>query len=448
MVLVGINAQGAAVDNLAIEADMKANILDRRGFAMAVAGTVKAAICLGFLAGTLVQISSALAQTAPVEGPPPVTIDTLFVAGAIPVDVTAGSVTEARDRGLTQGRIAGFRKVVARIVAREDMERVPQVTTVQIIDMVREFSIANERSSAVRYLANLTVRFNPVAVRRLLRGANIPFTETLSKPLVVVPLMRPDAAAPWQLWEDTNAWRAAWALVPRDLGLVGLTVPLGDAQDAATLNTAQASSKDLTALNALAARYDAAGAIVAMATGAGNTIEISLIEVRADLPSEDISFTQDIAAGQPPADVLAAAATHAAAAVQENWKRRNRVAFGGTTQITALVPVADLKEWLTVKHRLDDVPLIDRLELQAITRDRAQITLYYSGEQRQLELAMSQHDLTLAQQNGVWLIQALGAPSDGRVLGRPGVAEPEPASGLPSEPISDPASEPAPPPAL
>jgi len=407
---------------------MKANILDRRGFAMAVAGAVKAAVCLGFFA---ILATPAAAQTAPAEGPGPVTIDTLFVAEAVPVDVTAGSVTEARERGLTQGRIAGFRKVVSRIVAREDLDRVPQVNATQIIDMVRDFSIANERSSAVRYLADLTVRFNPVAVRRLLRSANIPFTETLSKPLVVVPLMRPDANAAWQLWEDSNAWRAAWARVPRDLGLVALTVPRGDAQDAATLSAAQASSKDLAALNALAARYDAAGAIIAMATGAGNSIEISLIEVRSDLPSEDISLKQDIQAGQAPADVLMAAANTAAAGVQESWKRRNRVAFGGTTQITALVPVADLKEWLTVKHRLDDVPLIDRLELQAMTRDRAQITLYYSGAQRQLELAMSQHDLTLAQQNGVWIIQALGAASDGRVLGKPGAASPADPAPLP-----------------
>ena len=66
------------------------------------------------------------------------------------------------------------------------------------------------------------------------------------------------------------------------------------------------------------------------------------------------------------------------------------------------------------------MPLIDRLDLQAITRDRAQITLYYSGAQRQLELAMSQQDLLLLQQNGVWMIQARGTASSERVLGKPG----------------------------
>ncbi len=395
---------------------MTANILNRRGIAMA-----RAAVCaLVLLAGTPFAV---LSQTEP-PATVPVTAQTLFVASAIPVDVTAGSVTEARERGLTQGRVAGFRKVMARIVAREDLDRVPQQSAAQIIDMVREFSIANERSSAVRYLANLTVSFDPVAIRRLLRGANIPFTETLSKPLVVVPMMRTDAAAPWLLWDDANTWRAAWARVPQDLGLVGLIVPAGGAADSVVLSIEQAAGKDLSAINAFAEKYKAGGAVIAMATGMGETLEVTMVEVRSDLPSEDQSLSQAQVSGQSRDEFQLAAAVSAAGSVQETWKHRNRVTFGGTTQITALVPVADLKEWLTVKKRLADVPLIDRLDLQAITRDRAQVTLHYSGAQRQLELAMSQHDLTLLQQNGVWIIQARGAASAERVLGKPGAEAP------------------------
>ena len=399
-----------AVDNLG-HRTMRPNILDRRRIAMAAA----LALLIGLMAGR----PPVLAQTAaPVSAP--VTLDNLFTAQSIPVDVTAGNVTDARERGLTQGRVAGYRKVIARIVAREDMDRVPQLNATQIIDLVRDFSIANERSSAVRYLADLTVRFDPFAIRRLLRNANIPFTETLSKPLVVVPMMRSDAAAPWLLWDDSNTWRAAWARVPQDLGLVGLIVPTGGRADAGALSLDQAVSKDLGALNALASKYNAGGVVIVTATGSGDTLEINVSEVRSDLPAEDMALMQAPQAGQARDEFLTAAATSAAIAVQDSWKHRNRVAFGGTTQITVLVPVADLKDWLTVKKRLDDVPLIDRLDVQAMTKDRAQVTLYYAFAQRQLELAMSQHDLTLAQQNGVWIIQARNSASAARVLGKPG----------------------------
>ncbi len=395
---------------------MSANILDRRGFAMVLADALKGAV----LAAVLLSAGPGMAQTPRAAATSPVTGKDLYVANDVPVDVTAGNITEAHERGLTQGRVAGFRKVIARIVAREDMDRVPQVSATQIIDMVRDFSLANERSSAVRYIADLTVRFDPAQIRRLLRNANIPFTETLSKPLVVVPLFRESTDAPPQLWEDSNAWRAAWSQVPQDLGLVPLIVPVGGREDAGLLTAAQAASKDLASLNAFAAHYDAGGTVIATATATADGVQISLSELRSDLPSEDLSLTQGAEPGQGRPDMLVTAATSTAIAVQDSWKRRNRVAFGGTTQITALVPVGNLKEWLTVKNRLNEVQLIDRLELQAMTRDRAQVTLYYAGAQRQLELAMSQHDLALAQQNGVWIIQARGAASAGKTLGKPG----------------------------
>jgi hypothetical protein len=359
------------------------------------------------------------AQTAVPPATVPVTSKDLFVANAVPVDVTSANITEARERGLTQGRIAGFRKVVERIVAREDVARVPQFNATQIIDMVRDFSIANERTSAVRYLADLTVRFDPAVIRRLLREANIPFTETLSEPLVVIPLMRESAGGRWMLWEGSNAWREAWAQLPQDLGLVPLIIPSGTREEMSALNAEQAGGKDIVALNALAARHGAGGTVLAMATMNGDNVQIALEELRNDLPSEDVTLTQTPEADQTREDVLSSAARAAAISIQDNWKRRNRVAFGGTTQITALIPVSDLKEWLTIKNRLDDVPLIDRLEIQALTRDRAQVTLYYAGAQRQLELAMSQHDLALAQQSGVWIIQGRDMASN-RILGKPG----------------------------
>ncbi len=357
----------------------------------------------------------------------PLTPGTLFVAEAVPVDVTAGTVTEARERGLTQGRVAGLRKVLERLVAREDLARVPQLNTTQIIDMVRDFSIANERSSAVRYLADLTVRFNPTAVRRLLREARVPFTETISKPLVVVPVLRDANAA--ILWAPDNTWHSAWLQVPASGALVSFVTPSGDGQDAATVSPEQALAKNDAALQALAVRHGAGGILVAAATiGADDAVAMTLTEIRADLPPVVLTLTHAAAPGIARGEVIAAAARTAAAAVEENWLRRNRVSFNVTGQMTALVPIADLKEWLAVRERLNSVPLVDRLTMQAMTRDRAQITLYYAGGEEQLRLAMTQYNLALSQQNGVWVIESARAGVAGRVLGRPGGDGAEPAS--------------------
>ena len=376
---------------------MSANILDRRGFAMA-AGRVLGA---GFASGILLPHISLAADEAPAPRAP----GDIFVAEAVPVDVTAATVTDARDRGLVQGRVNGLRKVLERLVARDDLARVPTLNSTQVIEMVRDFSIANERTSAVRYIAELTVRFDPAAVRRLLRGANIPFAETMSKPLVVVPVLS-TAENRTLLWDDNNPWRAAWLKAASVNGLVPLLAPGAEPKDLSAVSIDQAMAKDPSALATLASAYDAGGALVAMAVVDGPAIRVTLTAVRAGLANDELSATVSAASGQSRDDLFAAAARASVIAVEDNWRTRNSVTFGTVGQLTALVPIENLKDWLTVRDRLTGVPLIERIDLQAITRDRAQVTLYFSGERDQLRLAMSQRDLSLAQQNGVWVIGA------------------------------------------
>ncbi|MBL8642298.1 MAG: DUF2066 domain-containing protein, partial [Rhodospirillaceae bacterium] len=192
------------------------------------------------MAGLLAAGSAALAQapvsaqTAPATpsmAPPamfpvpaaPLKADPFWVRG-VPVDVTAGSVTEARDRGHTEGRVAAFRKLVERLTLPQDTAKVAIPGANQIIEMVYEFSVTNERSSAVRYLADLNVHFNPNAIRQYLRGQNVPFAETASQPLLLIAVLQDGGTA--LLWQDSNTWRDAWAkIMPHD-GLVPLVMPL------------------------------------------------------------------------------------------------------------------------------------------------------------------------------------------------------------------------------
>jgi len=389
---------------------MFANILDRRRFAMVAAA----------LLSLVFAPSLAVAQTPPAVKP----VD-IFVAEGVPVDVTAGNVTDARERGLTQGRINGLRKVLERIVARDDLGRVPQLTAAQTIEMVRDFSIANERTSAVRYLAELTVRFDPNAVRGLLRRAGIPFTETVSKALVVVPVLRDDNGA--FLWNDPNPWRTAWVRGGVDRGLVPFFFAPGDAGDAEAINPDQAIAKDAQAIANLTARYDVGGALIATARWTPEGLQVHIADARRGLPINDFNLTHSGTPGQSRDEIMAGAVQAAAQIVEENWRRRNRITSTTTTQITALVPLNDLKEWILVRNSLGDVPLVDAINLQAMTRDRAQVTLLYMGDQAQLTLAMAQQDLNLSQQGGVWVIEHQhGGKGSGRTLGKPGSAAPSP----------------------
>ena len=330
----------------------------------------------------------------------------VFTVRDVAVDARARTATEARTQGLQGGQIDALNRLFRRLVPRPYHDQMPQLAAREAIDLVRDFSVANERSSAVRYLADLTVRFRPESVRSALRFANVPFAETVSKPVVVVPLYQESVVTDPLLWEDPNPWRDAWYRLLEADGLVPRQLPFADLEDLTSLRNSDAVARDQQVLKTWAQRYGADDAVVVTGSLVGSLgAESVRVTVYFTRTGREQQVVVPARGGQTWADLFVAAAAEAWVIVEDDWKQENMLQFGITGQITALVPLTRLEDWLSVKNRLLQVPLIDRYDLQAMTRDRAQITLYYLGDEDQLELAMAQTNLALVWQDETWIIE-------------------------------------------
>ncbi len=62
-----------------------------------------------------------------------------------------------------------------------------------------------------------------------------------------------------------------------------------------------------------------------------------------------------------------------------------------------------------MRGRLGAVPAIQRLELTALDRQRALVTLHYVGSAAQLRTALAQRDLDLGGSDPDWVLQRRGA---------------------------------------
>jgi len=89
----------------------------------------------------------------------------------------------------------------------------------------------------------------------LLRQTGLPFAETASKPLLVLPVLKSRVGL--MLWEAANLWRTAWSALPIQRGLVPMIVPLGDLADISDVDASQAMLGDETALEGIVSRYQA-----------------------------------------------------------------------------------------------------------------------------------------------------------------------------------------------
>ena len=133
----------------------------------------------------------------------------IFSVRGIKVDVTAGSTTDARDKALVMGQRAAFRELLERLTLRNDHLRLPSFNDNSISSFVADFEVAEEKASAVRYLATLNYSFKADDVRKLLMERKIAFAETTSKPVLVLPVYQ--ASGYLLLWDDPNPWREAWS---------------------------------------------------------------------------------------------------------------------------------------------------------------------------------------------------------------------------------------------
>ena len=171
-----------------------------RGPANAVRAVV-AALALGACAQALNLRIFETAAAAPAA-------DAVFTVGNYPVEARAENAVTAKTKALFDGQQAAFRSLLKRLVPVTAYQRLRQLRTLQVGDLVEGVSVRSERNSSTDYIASLDFAFQSNAVRDLLRREGIPFTDQQAPTLTLVPLWRTAAsAAPREDAAWTNVWK-------------------------------------------------------------------------------------------------------------------------------------------------------------------------------------------------------------------------------------------------
>lgn len=337
--------------------------------------------------------------------------DDVFTVTEVAVDVTDATALQAREKALLDGQRQAFQRLTQRL-ASDAAARVPRLDESTLTRLVRSIDVANERTSAVRYLATLTVRFNPAAVREVLTQAGIAFTETRARPTLLIPVF--SAGGSTVLFEDRNPWREAWERRPPRDTLMPITVPLGDLRDIGDLDTRSALAGDPAKLEAIARRYGAADTAVAVATVSLDpvtskpTVALTVTRHTAGADSTLVdSFTGET--GDRGEALLAKAVDWVERELERLWKEENAIGPGGDErQITINVPISSLAEWAEVRRRLTGIGLIRKADVLQVSRQEGRIALTYVGETGQLRSALAQRDLELIEGVGEATLRLTG----------------------------------------
>ena len=353
-----------------------------RGQRSALAAILAVAAAIGFGAG------AAQAQ------------DAVYRVGGIAVDARADTAAQAREAAIADGQAKAFQALVTRLVVREDVPRLPRLAADQVTAYMQDFSVADERSSSGRYIARFTFRFNPRSVRDLFQKHGVRFAESRSRPLVVLPLLAVGGTP--RLWQEGNAWLAAWSRRSFEEGLVPFRVPIGDLSDLSLINAAQAAAADTDRLIRFGGKYGG-GVLIAEARLKGDasrgnaSVTVACRRFTNGRTTRTLPVTLSQQAGESLDSLLERATVAVFESEQRIWKQNNLLNFGSKQTILVRVPIARLDDWLEVRRRLGQVSSVLTATPVLVKRGEAKLSLTYLGDEAQLIRALSQQDLVLRQ---------------------------------------------------
>ena len=328
-----------------------------------------------------------------------ITSKKVFVIENVAVDETSSTALKAREKALEIGQKRAWKKLLERMTFPETVKKVADIPYSELRSLIRGYEVTRERTSTVRYLADLNVTFSANEVRQFFLNNNIDYAETPSAPVLVMPLLIRQGAA--SLWETPNPWRDAWQNLPEQRGLVDIRVPVGDLADIRDIAAIQALRGDQKKLKKIAKRYNAKTIVVAKAFkrfGIKDNLpilEIIITKIRTDQIEETIIDTIKGEIGDDLLDLLGVGVTRVVNSIVDSWKKENAVTTGLLLRVPVFVPIKGLNNWLGITSQLDEIGILKRTNLRRLSKREALIDLWVTGNITLLENALGPKNLSL-----------------------------------------------------
>lgn len=351
--------------------------------------------------------------------------DRLFTVHGVAVDVTAVNATEARSQALADAQARAWVKLTNKLVSEDSIGRLPPASPPLLERLVRAVDVREERSSARRYLARIDVSFWADGVRDLFAQAGVSYTESGAGPYLLLPVLVEGGA--YHLFGE-HEWRTALEAADFKNRLVSYRLPTETVQTRRWLNPLLQADVRPSDLEPVARIFSVAKIVVAKAVRrfdfASGKEALDYEVVIGPLLDDNDVIERSIRSGRLVAgpdessyDLLLKAADMVLREADNNWKARTLVEGSDLNNMSVLVPVRGLSDWMAVRDRLAEVSTVRHIEMTEINIPLSKLIIEYIGTKDQLQLALAQANLVLDQGADTMVLRPVEQPVEGQIPG-------------------------------
>jgi hypothetical protein len=187
----------------------------------------------------------------------------LFSVDGIEVDVVGPTAQDARVGAFREAARRAWPRLWDKLVEPQFRGQAPKLGDAALGSWVTAYDVANERMSATRYIARITVSFDPRAVRNALAARGAGFTGARSRAMLLLPLLN-DGGAP-MVYDPANAWAQAWARFPLVRSRIEYIRADSTLADRVLLSPQEVIARDPDRLRTVLQRYRADDVVLARA---------------------------------------------------------------------------------------------------------------------------------------------------------------------------------------
>jgi hypothetical protein len=318
--------------------------------------------------------------------------ESLYTVTGVHVDSTAASSTEAFNAAIAQGRAKAFQIVFRRLTRQADWGRQPPLDMPGLLRLSRGYTVANERRSTTRYVADATYVFNPDAVVRLLRASSIAYSQAPARRILVIPMSPGVGHGPWAAALSAPAFQGS---------LVPFTVMAPE--DDAALSALNFDAASWNEVSAVAIKNHVSEVALVQAVYANGKITVNIKRLGAgEAPgrtSLDVPLLQTVGTTYP------AAAQGAVRAIEDLWKTRTAVDYSQRGKLTVDVRIESLAQWGDIQAQLAQAANVTGVTVIAMDIGYARLSLSYVGGLDQLRETLSGAGLALTGRGqGPWTL--------------------------------------------
>lgn len=324
----------------------------------------------------------------------------LFSVEKMAVSAEGENAVEARELALNLAVEEAYPMLIRKVVLGDSANT--QASRDEISSMVQGLSIANERTTATKYTADVTVQFKQQAVKDFLKSRGVAFLDKTPPRFVIIPVYQEGESI--KIFDVDSPLFTALKTTPLDTSVYQFTIPYGDLEDVAVATPSVMQSEDFVALNKILERYKTDYALLVNVVKTGNVYKVST----TPYPENNSAGAEVLFAVSSPSQnypgVMAQIMKKVTAEMEKKWRATLVQRSAAQSDMIVVLPINGLSEWTVLQKQLKSLPFVDKTDMQALYKNKVYVKIYFSDTMDNMLAKMDRAGFNLTSQfDGTWL---------------------------------------------